>query len=157
MADFLYNRGSADLADTLQPIDYVVDTVRVMLCTASYVADRDDDLVDAGGANDAIDHELSGTGYVSGHGNTGRKTLASKTVTVDKPNDRTEFDAADASWPGINAGTAAQAVIHKEGSVDDTDARLLCHVDSGGFPLVTNGTDLDINWNTEGIFQLSTV
>lgn len=157
MADFAYNRGSADLWDTLQPVDLIVDTIRVMLVTSSYVADRDNDLVDAGGANDPVDHELSGTGYVSGHANSGRKTLASKTITVDKPNDRTEFDAADVVWPGINAGTAAQAEIHKEGSADDTTARLLCHVDSGGFPLVTNGTDLTIQWNTEGVLQLSTV
>lgn len=156
MTDFLYNRGSADLWDTLQPVDMIVDTIRVMLCTASYVANRDNDLVDAGGANDPVDHELSGTGYVAGHGNTGRKTLASKTITVDKPNNRTEFDAADVTWPGINAGTTSQAEIHKEGSVDDTDARLVCHVDTGGFPLATNGTDLDIDWNSEGIFQLAT-
>ena len=156
MVDFLYNRGSADLWDTLQPVDMIVDTIRVMLCTASYVADRDDDLVDAGGANDAIDHELSGTGYVAGHGNSGRRTLASKTITVDKPNNRTEFDAADVTWAGINAGTAAQAVLHKEGSIDDTTARLVSHIDTGGFPLVTNGTDLTIQWNTEGILQLST-
>ena len=74
MADFLYNRGSADLWDTLQPVDLIVDVIRVMLCTASYVADRDNDLVDAGGANDPVDHELSGTGYVAGHGTSGRKT-----------------------------------------------------------------------------------
>ena len=157
MADFLYNRGSADLWDTLQPVDLIVDVIRVMLVTSSYVADRDNDLVDDGGANDAIDHELSGTGYVSGHGNSGRKTLASKTITVDKPNDRTEFDAADVVWPGINAGTADQAELHKEGVSDDTTARLVAHVDSGGFPLVSNGTDLTIQWNTEGILQLSTV
>lgn len=157
MADFLYNQGSADLWNTLQPIDLIVDTVRVMLVTSSYVANRDNDNVDDGGGNDPIDHELSGTGYVAGHGNSGRKTLASKTITVDKTNDRVTFDAADVSWPGINAGTAAQAEIHKEGTSDDTDARLICHVDSGGFPETTNGTDLDITWNAGGIFYLSTV
>ena len=156
MADFLYNRGSADLWDSLQPVDMIVDTIRVMLCTASYVADRDDDLVDAGGANDPVDHELSGAGYVSGHGNSGRKTLASKTITVDKPNNRTEFDAADVIWTFITAGTAAQAIVHKEGSVDDTTARLVSHIDTGGFPVVTSGVDLTIQWNTEGIMQLST-
>jgi len=157
MADFLYNTGSNDLWDTTQPVDLIVDTIRVMLCTSSYVANRDDDLIDAGGANDAIDHELSGTGYTAGHGNSGRKTLASKTITVDKPNDRTEFDAADVVWASISAGTAAQAIVHKEGSADDTTARPICHIDTGGFPIVTNGGDLTITWNAEGIFQLRTV
>lgn len=157
MADFVYNTGSGDLWDTLQPIDLIVDTIRVMLCTSSYVADRDNDLVDEAGANDPIDHELSGTGYVAGHGNAGRKTLASKTITVDKANDRVEFDAADVVWSGINAGTASQALVHSEGAADDTTARLLAHIDTGGFPIVTNGGDLTIQWNAEGIMQLSTV
>jgi len=156
MADFLYNTGSNDLWDTTQPVDLIVDTIRVMLCTSSYVANRDNDLVDAGGANDPIDEELTGTGYTAGHGNSGRKTLASKTITVDKPNDRTEFDAADVVWTSISAGTASQALVHKEGSADDTTARLICHIDTGGFPIVTNGGDLTITWNAEGIFQLRT-
>ena len=157
MVDFVYNQGSADLWQTLQPIDLLVDVIRVMLVTSSYTADRDDDLVDAGGANDPIDHELSGTGYVAGHSNSGRKTLGSKTITVDKPNDRTEFDAADNVWTGINAGTIAQALVHSEGTADDTTARLVGHFDTGGFPLVTNGGDVTLSWNAEGILQLATV
>lgn len=157
MADFLYNTGSNDLWDTTQPIDMIVDTIKVMLCTSSYVANRDDDVVDAAGANDPIDHELTGTGYVAGHGNSGRKTLASKTITVDKANDRTEFDAADIVWTAIDAGIASQALVIKEGAVNDTTSRLITHIDSGGFPKTTNGGDLTITWNAEGIFQLRTV
>ena len=157
MADFVYNKGSGDLADTLQPIDFAVDVIRVGLATSAYVADRDDLLLDAGGANDFIDEELTGTGYVAGHGNSGRKTLASKTITVDQANDRTEFDAADVVWTAINAGTAAQAVTHSEGVADDTTARPVSHQDTGGFPVVTNGGDLTIQWNVSGIFFLSTV
>ena len=156
MADFAYNTGSNDLWDTTQPVDLIVDVIRVMLCTSSYVADRDDDLIDAAGANDPIDHELSGTGYVAGHSNSGRKTLASKTITVDKPNDRVEFDAADIVWTGIDAGTPSQAIMHSEGTADDTTARNLVHIDSGGFPIVTNGGDLTLQWNAEGILQLRT-
>ncbi len=157
MTDFVYNKGSGDLADTLQPIDFIVDVIRVGLATSAYVANRDDLLLDAGGANDFIDEELSGTGYVAGHGNSGRKTLASKTVTVDQANDRTEFDAADVVWTAINAGTAAQAVTHSEGAADDTTARPISHQDTGGFPVVTNGGDLTIAWDVSGIFYLSTV
>lgn len=157
MADFLYNTGSNDLWDTTQPIDLIVDDILVMLCTSSYVANRDDDLIDAGGANDAIDEELTGTGYTAGHGNSGRKTLASKTITVDKTNDRTEFDAADITWTTITAGTASQAIVHKKGSADDTTARPVAHIDTGGFPIVTNGGDLTIAWNANGIFYLATV
>lgn len=157
MADFVYNKGSGDLADTTQPIDFIVDTIRVGLATSAYVANRDDLLLDEGGANEFIDEELSGTGYTAGHSNSGRKTLASKTIVVDQANDRTEFDAADVVWTAIDAGTAAQAVTHSEGTADDTTARPIAHTDTGGFPVDTNGGDLTIQWNVSGIFYLSTV
>ena len=79
--------------------------VKAMLVTSSYVADRDNDFVDEAGANDPIAHELSGTGYTAGFGNSGRKALASKTLTTDKTSNRVEFDCADIVWSSINAGT----------------------------------------------------
>ncbi len=157
MANFAYNTGTKELWDTTQTIDLIVDDIIAMLCTASYVANRDDDLIDAGGANDAIDHELTGTGYTAGHGNSGRKTLASKTITVDKPNDRTLFDAADITWTAIDAGVAAQMIIHKKGAADDTTARPITKIDDGGLPITTNGGDLTFTFNVEGILQLRTV
>lgn len=154
MADFLYNTGSNDLWDTTQPIDLIVDTIKVMLCTSSYVADRDNDFIEEG-ANDANEHELTGTGYTAGFGGSGRKTLGSKTITVDKANDRTEFDAADVVWTAISAGTASQALVVKE-ITNDLASVLIAHIDTGGFPIVTNGGDLTIAWNAEGIFSLNT-
>lgn len=154
MADFLYNTGSNDLWDTTQPIDLIVDTIKVMLCTSSYVADRDNDFIEEG-VNDANEHELTGTGYTAGFGGSGRKTLGSKTITVDKANDRTEFDAADVVWTAISAGTASQALLVKE-ITNDLASVLIAHIDTGGFPIVTNGGDLTIAWNTEGIFSLNT-
>lgn len=154
MADFLYNTGSNDLWDTTQPIDLIVDTIKVMLCTSSYVADRDNDFIEEG-VNDANEHELTGTGYTAGFGGSGRKTLGSKTITVDKANDRTEFDAADVVWTAISAGTASQALVVKE-ITNDLASVLIAHIDTGGFPIVTNGGDLTIAWNAEGIFSLNT-
>ena len=40
---------------------------------------------------------------------------------------------------------------------DDTASPLIGHVDSGGFPIVTNGGDLNVTINAEGLIQLSTV
>lgn len=148
---FLYNLAKKELLDGT--IDLLVDTIKVMLVTSSYVANADDDVVDAGGANDAVDHELSGTGYVAGWGAAGRKTLGTKAIAEDDPNDRAEFDAADLVWSAINAGTAAAAIIIKEGGANDTTSRLIAYIDTGGFPITTNGGDLNVNWNAEGILQ----
>ena len=153
MTDFLYNTGATEMWD--QTIDLLNDTPKAMLVTSSYSADRDDDVVDAAGANDPVDHELSGTGYAAGWGGSGRKSLASKTITVDKANDRAEFDCADITWSAIDAGTPSQMLTVKEGGADDTTSRLIAHHDSG-FPVVTNGGDLTVEINAEGLMQLGT-
>lgn len=154
MADFLYNTGSVRLWDTLQPLDLIVDTVKVMLVTSSYVANRDNDFIEEG-ANDANEHEITGTGYTAGFGGAGRLTLASKTITVDKTNDRGEFDCANLVWTAINAGTPSQMLVISE-ITNDLASPLIAHVDSGGFPIVTNGGDLTVTINAEGLIQLST-
>ncbi len=154
MVDFHYNDAARRVYDG--DLDMLVNAIRVGLSTSTHVPIRDNDFLDESGADDFVDGELSGTGYVAGFGGSGRLLLASKTIVVDKPNDRAEFDAADITWSGINAGTAAQATILKE-VTNDTLSITIANVDSGGFPIVTNGGDLTIQWNAEGIIQLSTV
>ncbi len=151
MASFLYNRAKKEMIDGTIDIDTDAG-IKAMLVTSSYVANADHDFVDEAGANDPIDHELSGTGYVAGFGNSGRKALATKAVNEDDANDRAEFDADDLTWTGIDAGTAAAVIIIKENTAD-TDSVLIAYIDTGGFPIVTNGGDLTIAWNAEGILQ----
>lgn len=153
MADFHYNQAAADVYDG--SLDMLVDTIKVGLSTSTHVPIRDDDFIDEVGADDFVDGELSGSGYVSGFGNSGRLTLASKAIVVDKPNNRAEFDAADVTWTGISAGTAAQATLLKE-ITNDLASITIANIDSGGFPIVTNGGDLTVQWNAEGISQLKT-
>jgi len=156
MASLVYNEAKRKLLDGT--LDLTTDTIIVMLVTASYVANVDHDFVDEAGANDPIDHELTGTGYTAGHGNSGRKTLAAKAFSTDDANDRGEFDdTADITWTAITAGTAAAAIIHRVGTADDTTALLIAYIDTGGFPVVTNGGDFTIQWNAEGILQLAGV
>ena len=100
--------------------------------------------------------ELSGTNYAGGYGGSGRKTLSSKVITRDDVNDRAEFSAAPVTWTAINAGTAAAAVIIRERSLTgDTMSELIAYINTGGFPITTNGGDLTLTWNAEGILQLS--
>lgn len=150
MVDFVYNTGGGDIGID-QNIDLVADALlKAMLVTSSYVANRDDDFVEEG-ANDANEHELSGTGYAAGFGNSGRKVLASKTVTVDKANDRIEFDCADLVWTSIDAGSPSQMLIIRE-LTNDLSTRVISHHDSG-FPVTTNGGDLTVTIDAEGLIQ----
>lgn len=151
MASLVYNRAKKEILDGT--IDLLTDTLKIMLVTSAYVVDADDTFVDMSGANDPIDEELSGTGYAAGFAGAGRKTLSGKGVSQDDANDRAEFDdTADITWTGISAGTAAAAILYKHNTAD-TDSVLIAYIDTGGFPIVTNGGDLTIQWNAEGILQ----
>lgn len=151
MASFVYGRGALRLIignGQTPTIDYIADTMQVGLSTSSHVPNKDDTFLDDAGADDFIDFELSGTGYA-------RQTIASgKTIAYDTANDRVEIDGADVTWTGINAGTAAQATLHRDNTTDAT-APLLANIDTGGFPIVTNGGDVTIQWNAEGIIHLT--
>ena len=153
MASFVYGRGALRLiignAQTTT-IDWPNDTnIKCALSTSTHVPNKDDEYYDDAGADDLIDGELSGTGYTAGG-----DPLGSQTVAYDATNDRVELDAADAAWTGISAGTAAQASIIKDTGVATTSP-MIVNVDTGGFPVVTNGGDLTITWDAEGIAQLT--
>lgn len=153
MAAFVYNSAASDMWADI--VDLLNDTIKLGLSTSVHTVDRDDDFLDDGTASDFSSGELTGTGYVAGFAGAGRKTLGSKTITVDKANDRAEFDCADITWTGINAGTAAQATVLKE-ITNDGASKEIANID-GGFPVVTNGGDVTLQVNAEGLIQLSTV
>lgn len=154
MTSFVYGRGALRTiignAQTTT-IDWPNDTttIKAALSTSVHVPNKDDTFYDDVGADDLIDGELSGTGYTAGG-----DALGSNTVAYDAANDRVEFDAADASWTAINAGIAAQASVIKHTGTATTSP-MFANVDTGGFPVTTNGGDLTIQWNAEGIVHLT--
>lgn len=135
-------------------LNLLSDTIKVMLVDASYTGNRDDDFVDDGSANDPQSHELSGTGYTGGFAGSGRKTLASKTITEVDASDRAEFTAANVTWTAINAGTIGGLVLIKE-ITNDAASLVIAFLDPSD--LVTNGGDVTAQWSGSGILQFSTV
>jgi len=146
-----FNQAKKDVMDGTINLD--TDTLKVMLVDSGYTFNPDDDFVSSG-AGTPGGEELSGTGYVAGFGNSGRKTLANTVATADDANNRGELDGDDVVWTAINAGTASAAIILKE-VTNDAASRLIAYVDTGGFPFVTNGGDFTIQWNAEGILQIT--
>ena len=139
MTDFCYNYGSMYLWNG----DYDILTeaaLKVMLVTSSYVEDRDNQYVDDGGADDPIDHEISGgSGYTGGFAGAGRKALAGKGITIDLGNDRSDFDAADVTWSTIDTTTEPADLLCIIEDTSDAASPLISHHD---FVAVTNGGDL---------------
>lgn len=122
-------------------------TIKAMLVGTGYTADAGHVYVSS-----ASGYELSGTGYTGGYGGSGRKTLASKTVTVDSVESRAVFDAADLTWTSISAGTAAAVVLVVETGGSDATSLLVAYCDIPDY--VTDGGNLAVTWPDSGIFWL---
>ena len=135
MASNLYNPGLEKLLSN--SIDYDTDTIKVILVDTNHTFTKSHEFV-----SDIVANEASGTGY-------SRKTLANKTQTLDTANDRVEFDADNPTYTALDAGTIASAVIYKE-VTNDADSPLIANIDFAD--LVTNGSDVELQINSEGLF-----
>ena len=116
-------------------IDYLTDTVVVLLLTDAPDIDADTYLSDLTG-------EVTGGGYV-------RRTLASKTITTDDTNDRAIFDAADVQWTALTAGFRYIVVAQSTGV--DATSRCITTIDIGVSQTIDAGT-YDITWPVSGVF-----
>lgn len=141
MASNLYNPGLLKLLNG--SIDFANDAIKVLLVNTSHAYDKTDEFVSDIVANEASN--VSGSGYE-------RKTLASKTILLDAANDRVEYDAANPLYTSINAGTIAAAIIYKEVTTD-SDSPLIAQIDFAD--LVTNGSDVELQVNVDGLFTVT--
>jgi len=138
MASNLYNPGLEKLLDGT--IDFENDTINVLLVDTNHSFDKTHDFVD-----DIVANEASGTGYA-------RKTLANAAIALDAANDRVEFDADNPSYTALDAGTIAAAIIFKQ-VTNDADSPLIAQIDFAD--LVTNGSDVELQINSEGLFYVT--
>lgn len=130
--------------------------IRLMLLKSSYDAqdDPDVDFIDAGGANDPIDHEADCTGYTGGHLGAGRKALDNRVLRIDDANNRVEFDFDDEDFGALGNGannTLGSVMLMKNGSSDDTDALAIANDDVAN--VTTNGSTITYQPNVEGMLQ----
>jgi hypothetical protein len=135
MASNLYNPGLEKLLDGT--IAFETDTINVLLVDTSHTFTKTNEFV-----SDIVANEASGTGYA-------RKTLANAAIALDAANDRVEFDADNPSYTALDAGTIAAAIIFKQ-VTNDADSPLIAQIDFAD--LVTNGSDVELQINSEGLF-----
>lgn len=115
-------------------IDWLADTIRVMLLTAAFVPDLDADIFVA----DVVTDELVGAGYA-------RITLAGKLSTKDNGNNRTDYIANNPVWAAIAAGeTIGWAIVFKQ-ITNDADSTLIAVLD--GADVATNGGQITLRFN----------
>lgn len=121
--------------------------IRVALLMTNTTADTEEDAEFV--ATFATLDEMDGANYV-------RKNLGTQAVNMDTVNNRGEFDAVDVTWTALGAGTRSIAgfLVFKF-VTNDAASPNIAFIDSGGFPIAANGGDLTIQFNAEGILQVT--
>jgi len=126
-------------ASSARAVDFDTDTIKVMLCTSTYVPSATSHAVKA-----SVTNEVTGGGYTAGG-----VTLTSPTV-VDSGGTIT-FDAADVTWLANATGftNARYAVIYKDTGTATTST-LIAYIDFGADKTNVGG-DFSIVFNSLGI------
>lgn len=124
-------------------INWPSDTIKVMLCTSSYVPNQDTHEFKS-----SVTNEVTGTGYTAGGATLGSKAF----LTYDTTNNRTALDAGDVTWASSSI-TARYAVVYKDTGTAATSI-LLGYIDFGQDEVSSSG-NFTIAWNSGGIFTVS--
>lgn len=131
MANALYAKGKEKILSAA--INFTTDAIKVALVKNTYPQ------------NLAADEFYTD---ISAHVVGTDQALTGKTVTSGA------FDAADVTWSAVPTGSIAEGVvIYKDTGVAGTSP-LLAYIDTiTGFPLVTNGSDVTVQWDN-GAFKI---
>lgn len=145
--------GSSVYAAAEMPLDLTGDTIGVLLGSddTAYTFDA----ADGDYVGDILD---SGTTATEFTGSYTPQALANATINEDNSNDRAEFDADDVTFSSLNNDTIQFALLGKQVGGDWTtygDDPLVAYITSTEFPLTTNGGDVTINWDSNGIIHIT--
>lgn len=102
--------------------------------------------------------EATHASYTGAAGSTsGRMVLGSRTPSTDNTNDRAEMDAPDITWAAQNGYTIQGALVYKRvgaaGPSGDGSHIPVAYFKLG--PVTTNGGDIVLQWNVEGLFHVT--
>lgn len=134
--------GNLPMQALQKKVDWLNDTVKVMLCTSTYTPDQDAHVFKS-----SVTNEVTGTGYTAGG-----QTLASKTLTYSSATNTTTLDAADTVWPASTL-TARYAVIYSDTGTAGTSP-LIGYVDFGA-DVPSSGSNFTLTWDPSGLLTLT--
>lgn len=125
MANMLYTKAKEKILQG--QINFATDTLKVALVKNTYVQSL------------TTDEFLS---TLSGHTLGTDQTLASKAVTGGA------FDAADITFAAVSAGDTSEGIVIYKDTGDAATSPLIAYIDViTGFPLTTNGGDVNIQFD----------
>lgn len=148
MANFIYNKAKKLIADgdldlnTAAGID-----LRVVLVMTNTTCDTEEEASTF--ADFTTPDVYDGSGYAD-------QIIVGEATTWDSANDRTEMDGNDVTFSSLGAGTRqCQAAVIIDWQTTRNDSFPIAYIDTGGFPFDGNGGDVTIQWNAEGILQVT--
>lgn len=140
-----YTSGLSKCADGT--IALLTDTMKLLLVASAYTPNRDHDFV-----SDLT--EISGaSGYTGGFAGSGRKTLTSKTITVDDTNDRWAFDAADVAFGALGAGATIGGSVMTKEITNDAASPIVAFC--GCTDTATDGNTVTFQFDAGGLFRVT--
>ncbi len=147
MANFIYNEAKRALAEGELDFGSGGSDLRVLLVMTNTTANTEVN-VNTISAFTTLD-EMDGSGYA-------RVALTGETVNEDAGNNRAEFDATDATFASLGAGTrqVKAAILYKHVGADSSNIPI-AYIDTAGFPFSANGGNITLTWNSEGIVQIT--
>jgi hypothetical protein len=132
----LYNSGLLKILNG--DINYLTDTIQVLLVDDNYTFSKSHTaLTDVDG--DEVTNDV-GTGYE-------RKTLGTKSISLNSTDDRVEYKAADVIYTEIETNEQLAAAIVYKG----TDLIAFLEFD----PKTTNGSDVRLNLATSDVIHIN--
>jgi hypothetical protein len=123
-------------------IDFDTDTIKVMLCTSTYVPNQDTHVY----KDVSVTNEVTGTGYTAGG-----VALTTKTIAYDGTTNIIKLDADDVTWASSTI-TARYAVIYDDSPASNKP--LLGYVDFGADQSSSAG-NFTITWDVNGILKIT--
>lgn len=98
--------------------------------------------------------ELSSTSFTAGFNGTMRISLTSRILNINQLSNQAEFQLATVVWSGLSAGTAAAMVLIAQSGTDAVSP-IVAWTCAGGFPIITNNTNLTISFSSAGILNIT--
>jgi len=128
-------------------VDFVTDTIKVLLATNAYTADQDTNSYITTGTTGASASEVSSANYTAGG-----VALTGKTLTYTGGTNVVKFDADDVTWTPVTF-TTRWAVVYKSTGTSTT-SHVFSYVNMGADNSISVGS-FTIQWDPAGIATIT--
>lgn len=128
-------------------VDFITDTMKVMLATNAYTADQDTNSYMTTGTTGASASEVSSSGYVAGG-----VAMTGKALTYTAGTNVVKFDADDDTWATVTF-TTRWAVVYKSTGTSTT-SHVFSYVNMGADNTISAG-NFTIQWDPAGIATIT--